>query len=166
MNLEHIKQTDPQISQAIEAELNRQQNTIELIASENCTSLAVMEACGSVLTNKYAEGKPHKRYYNGCEQIDVVEELAQKRACELFGMDHANVQPHSGAQANMAVFMATMKPGDRVLSMDLSNGGHLSHGSPVNFSGMYFDVKSYGINEDGEIDYEDVRKMAIEHKPK
>lgn len=166
MNLEHIKQTDPQISQAIEAELNRQQNTIELIASENCTSLAVMEACGSVLTNKYAEGKPHKRYYNGCEQIDVVEELAQKRACELFGMDHANVQPHSGAQANMAVFMATMKPGDRVLSMDLSNGGHLSHGSPVNFSGMYFDVKSYGINADGEIDYEDVRKMAIEHKPK
>lgn len=166
MNLEHIKQTDPQISQAIEAELNRQQNTIELIASENCTSLAVMEACGSVLTNKYAEGKPHKRYYNGCEQIDVIEELAQKRACELFGMDHANVQPHSGAQANMAVFMATMKPGDRVLSMDLSNGGHLSHGSPVNFSGMYFDVKSYGINEDGEIDYEDVRKMAIEHKPK
>lgn len=166
MNLEHVKQTDPQIAQAIEAELNRQQNTIELIASENCTSLAVMEACGSVLTNKYAEGKPHKRYYNGCEQIDVVEELAQKRACELFGMDHANVQPHSGAQANMAVFMATMKPGDRVLSMDLSNGGHLSHGSPVNFSGMYFDVKSYGINEDGEIDYEDVRKMAIEHKPK
>ena len=166
MNLEHVKQTDPQIAQAIEAELNRQQNTIELIASENCTSLAVMEACGSVLTNKYAEGKPHKRYYNGCEQIDVVEELAQKRACELFGMDHANVQPHSGAQANMAVFMATMKPGDKVLSMDLSNGGHLSHGSPVNFSGMYFDVKSYGINEDGEIDYEDVRKMAIEHKPK
>ena len=166
MNLEHVKQTDPQIAQAIESELNRQQNTIELIASENCTSLAVMEACGSVLTNKYAEGKPHKRYYNGCEQIDVVEELAQKRACELFGMDHANVQPHSGAQANMAVFMATMKPGDKVLSMDLSNGGHLSHGSPVNFSGMYFDVKSYGINEDGEIDYEDVRKMAIEHKPK
>ncbi len=166
MNLEHVKQTDPQIAQAIEAELNRQQNTIELIASENCTSLAVMEACGSVLTNKYAEGKPHKRYYNGCEQIDVVEELAQKRACELFGMDHANVQPHSGAQANMAVFMATMKPGDKVLSMDLSNGGHLSHGSPVNFSGMYFDVKSYGINEDGEIDYEDVRKMALDHKPK
>ena len=166
MNLEHIKQTDPQIAQAIEAELDRQQNTIELIASENCTSLAVMEACGSVLTNKYAEGKPHKRYYNGCEHIDVVEELAQKRACELFGMDHANVQPHSGAQANMAVFMATMKPGDRVLSMDLSNGGHLSHGSPVNFSGLYFDVKSYGINEYGEIDYEDVRKMALEHKPK
>ena len=166
MNLEHIKQTDPIIAEQIEKELKRQQETIELIASENCTSLAVMEAAGSVLTNKYAEGKPHKRYYNGCEYIDVIEEICQKRACELFGMDHANVQPHSGAQANMAVFMATMKPGDRVLSMDLSNGGHLSHGSPVNFSGLYFDVKSYGINEYGEIDYEDVRKMAIEHKPK
>lgn len=166
MNLEHIKQTDPIIAEQIEKELKRQQETIELIASENCTSLAVMEAAGSVLTNKYAEGKPHKRYYNGCEYIDVIEEICQKRACELFGMDHANVQPHSGAQANMAVFMATMKPGDRVLSMDLSNGGHLSHGSPVNFSGLYFDVKSYGINEYGEIDYEDVRKMAIGHKPK
>ena len=166
MNLENIRKTDPQIADAIDAELKRQQNTIELIASENCTSLAVMEACGSVLTNKYAEGKPHKRYYNGCEEIDKVEELAQKRACELFKMDHANVQPHSGAQANMAVFMATMKPGDKVLSMDLSNGGHLSHGSPVNFSGLYFDVKSYGINEYGEIDYEDVRQKAIEHKPK
>ncbi len=166
MNLENIKKVDPQVAEQIELELQRQQETIELIASENCTSEAVMEACGSVLTNKYAEGKPHKRYYNGCEHIDVIEEIAQKRACELFHMDHANVQSHSGAQANMAVFMATMKPGDRVLSMDLSNGGHLSHGSPVNFSGMYFDVKSYGINENGEIDYEDVRKMAIEHKPK
>lgn len=166
MNLENIKKVDPQVAEQIELELQRQQETIELIASENCTSEAVMEACGSVLTNKYAEGKPHKRYYNGCEHIDVIEEIAQKRACELFHMDHANVQPHSGAQANMAVFMATIKPGDRVLSMDLSNGGHLSHGSPVNFSGMYFDVKSYGINENGEIDYEDVRKMAIEHKPK
>lgn len=166
MNLENIKKVDPQVAEQIELELQRQQETIELIASENCTSEAVMEACGSVLTNKYAEGKPHKRYYNGCEHIDVIEEIAQKRACELFHMDHANVQPHSGAQANMAVFMATMNIGDRVLSMDLSNGGHLSHGSPVNFSGMYFDVKSYGINENGEIDYEDVRKMAIEHKPK
>lgn len=166
MNIENIKKTDPQIAEQIELELQRQQETIELIASENCTSEAVMEACGSVLTNKYAEGKPHKRYYNGCEYIDVIEEIAQKRACELFNMDHANVQPHSGAQANMAVFMATMKPGDRVLSMDLSNGGHLSHGSPVNFSGMYFDVKSYGINADGEIDYENVRQMALEHKPK
>ena len=166
MNLEHIKKVDALVAEQIELELKRQQETIELIASENCTSLAVMEACGSVLTNKYAEGKPHKRYYNGCEHIDVIEEIAQKRACELFHMDHANVQPHSGAQANMAVFMATMKPGDRVLRMDLSNGGHLSHGSPVNFSGLYFDVKSYGINENGEIDYEDVRQKAIEHKPK
>lgn len=166
MTLEHLRKTDPQVAEQIDLELKRQQETIELIASENCTSLAVMEACGSVLTNKYAEGKPHKRYYNGCEHIDVIEEIAQKRACELFGMEHANVQPHSGAQANMAVFMATMKPGDRVLSMDLSNGGHLSHGSPVNFSGLYFDVKGYGINENGEIDYEDVRKMAHEHKPK
>lgn len=166
MNLEHIEKVDPQVAEEIKLELKRQQENIELIASENFTSEAVMEACGSVLTNKYAEGKPHKRYYNGCEHIDVIEEIAQKRACELFGMEHANVQPHSGAQANMAVFMATMKPGDRVLSMDLSNGGHLSHGSPVNFSGLYFDVKSYGINENGEIDYENVRKMAIEHKPK
>lgn len=166
MNLENIKKVDPQVAEQIELELKRQQETIELIASENCTSVAVMEACGSVLTNKYAEGKPHKRYYNGCEHIDVIEEMAQKRACELFHMDHANVQPHSGAQANMAVFMATMKPGDRVLSMDLSNGGHLSHGSPVNFSGLYYDVKSYGINENGEIDYEEVRKLALEHKPK
>ncbi len=166
MNLEHIEKVDPQVAEEIKLELKRQQENIELIASENFTSEAVMEACGSVLTSKYAEGKPHKRYYNGCEHIDVIEEIAQKRACELFGMEHANVQPHSGAQANMAVFMATMKPGDRVLSMDLSNGGHLSHGSPVNFSGLYFDVKSYGINENGEIDYENVRQMAIEHKPK
>lgn len=166
MNLEHLEKVDPQVAEEIKLELKRQQENIELIASENFTSEAVMEACGSVLTNKYAEGKPHKRYYNGCEHIDVIEEIAQKRACELFGMEHANVQPHSGAQANMAVFMATMKPGDRVLSMDLSNGGHLSHGSPVNFSGLYFDVKSYGINENGEIDYENVRQMAIEHKPK
>lgn len=166
MNLEHLKQTDPVVAEQIEKELIRQQNTIELIASENCTSLAVMEASGSVLTNKYAEGKPHKRFYNGCEHIDIIEEIAQKRACELFGMDHANVQPHSGAQANMAVFMYALKPGDNVLGMDLSNGGHLSHGSPVNFSGMYFNVKSYGVDENGNIDYDDVRKMAHEHKPK
>ena len=166
MHLENVKSVDPAVAEAIEKELDRQQNTIELIASENITSRAVMEACGSVLTNKYAEGKPHKRYYNGCEHIDVIEEICQKRACELFHMDHANVQPHSGAQANMAVFMYLLKPGDKVLSMDLSNGGHLSHGSPVNFSGMYFDVKSYGINEYGEIDYENVRQLALEHKPK
>ena len=166
MNLENIKKVDIEVAQAIEKEFERQQNTIELIASENITSRAVMEACGSVLTNKYAEGKPHKRFYNGCEQVDVIEELAQKRACELFKMDHANVQPHSGAQANMAVFMALLKPGDKVLGMDLSNGGHLSHGSPVNFSGLYFDVKSYGVDSDGNIDYENVRQMALEHKPK
>ena len=166
MHLEHIKKIDTLVAEQIEKEFERQQNTIELIASENITSEAVMEACGSVLTNKYAEGKPHKRFYNGCEHVDVIEEIAQKRACELFHMDHANVQPHSGAQANMAVFMAVLKPGDKVLGMDLSNGGHLSHGSPVNFSGMYFDVKSYGVDENGNIDYENVRQMALEHKPK
>ncbi len=166
MNIEHIKKVDPQVAEQIELELKRQQETIELIASENITSLAVMEASGSVLTNKYAEGKPHKRFYNGCEHVDVIEELAQKRACELFQMDHANVQPHSGAQANMAVFVYALKPGDTVLGMDLSNGGHLSHGSPVNFSGLYFNVKSYGVDENGNIDYENVRQMALEHKPK
>lgn len=166
MNLENVKKTDAEVAQYIEEELKRQQTTIELIASENFTSPAVMEACGTVLTNKYSEGKPHKRYYNGCEVIDKIEELAQKRACELFGMAHANVQPHAGAQANMAVFLAVLKPGDKVLGMDLSNGGHLSHGSPVNFSGMYCDVKSYGVDENGNIDYEDVRKMAHEHQPK
>lgn len=166
MNLEHIKKVDPLVAEQIEKEFERQQNTIELIASENITSEAVMEACGSVLTNKYAEGKPHKRFYNGCDNVDVIEETAQKRACELFHMDHANVQPHSGAQANMAVFMAVLKPGDKVLGMDLSNGGHLSHGSPVNFSGLYFDVKSYGVDENGNIDYDNVRQMAHEHMPK
>lgn len=166
MYIEHIRAVDPQVAEQIEKEFERQQNTIELIASENITSEAVMEACGSVLTNKYAEGKPHKRFYNGCEHVDVIEEICQKRACELFKMDHANVQPHSGAQANMAVFMYLLKPGDKVLGMDLSNGGHLSHGSPVNFSGLYFDVKSYGVDENGNIDYEDVRKMAHEHQPK
>lgn len=166
MNLEHIKKVDPLVAEQIEKEFERQQNTIELIASENITSEAVMEACGSVLTNKYAEGKPHKRFYNGCDNVDVIEETAQKRACELFHMNHANVQPHSGAQANMAVFMAVLKPGDKVLGMDLSNGGHLSHGSPVNFSGLYFDVKSYGVDENGNIDYDNVRQMAHEHKPK
>lgn len=166
MNLENIKKTDPVVAEQIELELKRQQETIELIASENITSKAVMEAAGSVLTNKYAEGKPHKRFYNGCEHVDVIEEICQKRACELFHMEHANVQPHSGAQANMAVFMYALKPGDHVLGMDLSNGGHLSHGSPVNFSGLYFNVKSYGVDENGNIDYEDVRRLALEHKPK
>lgn len=166
MELDKVQATDSELAGYIEEELKRQQTTIELIASENFTSPAVMQACGTVLTNKYAEGKPHKRYYNGCDVIDKIEELAQKRACKLFNMAHANVQPHSGAQANMAVFMAVLKPGDRVLGMDLSNGGHLSHGSPVNFSGMYFDVKSYGIDSNGLIDYENVRQMALEHKPK
>ena len=166
MELDVIKKVDPAVAEAIEKELNRQRNTNELIASENFTSPAVMAACGSVLTNKYAEGKPHKRFYNGCENVDVIEELAQKRACELFKMDHANVQPHSGAQANMAVFMYALNIGDTVLGMDLSNGGHLSHGSPVNFSGINYNIVSYGVNDNGEIDYDEVEKLAKEHKPK
>ncbi len=166
MDLENLRATDPEVAKYIDLELKRQQTTIELIASENFTSPAVMEACGSVLTNKYAEGKPYKRFYNGCDNVDKIEELAQERAKKLFNMAHANVQPHSGAQANMAVFMYLLKPGDTVLSMDLSNGGHLSHGSPVNFSGIYFNVKSYGVNDNGEIDYDDVLKKAKEYKPK
>jgi len=166
MDIEKVAAVDSEIAGYIKEEYDRQKNTIELIASENFTSPAVMQACGSVLTNKYAEGKPHKRYYNGCDVIDKIEEIAQQRACKLFNMAHANVQPHSGAQANMAVFFALLKHGDSVLSMDLSNGGHLSHGSPVNFSGMYFNITSYGVNENGCIDYEEVRKLAKECKPK
>ncbi len=166
MDLENLRKTDSAVANYIDLELKRQQTTIELIASENFTSKAVMEACGSVLTNKYAEGKPYKRFYNGCGNVDKIEELAQERAKKLFGMNHANVQPHSGAQANMAVFMYLLKPGDTVLGMDLSNGGHLSHGSPVNFSGIYFNVKSYGVNDNGEIDYEDVLAKAKEYQPK
>lgn len=166
MELDIIKNTDPQVAESIEKELHRQQNTIELIASENFTSPAVMAACGSVLTNKYAEGKPYKRFYNGCENVDVIEELAQKRACELFKMDHANVQPHSGAQANMAVFLYALNIGDTVMGMDLSNGGHLSHGSPVNFSGINYNIVSYGVDENGVIDYDEVEKLAKEHNPK
>lgn len=166
MELDIIREADPQVAELVEKEFLRQQNTIELIASENFTSKAVMAACGTVLTNKYAEGKPHKRFYNGCDNIDVIEALAQKRACELFGADHANVQPHSGAQANMAVFLYALKVGDTVMGMDLSNGGHLSHGSPVNFSGMYFNIVSYGVNDEGVIDYDNVEKLAKEHKPK
>lgn len=166
MELKNLRATDSEVANFIDLELNRQQTTIELIASENFTSRAVMEACGSVLTNKYAEGKPYKRFYNGCDNVDKIEELAQERAKKLFNMQHANVQPHSGAQANMAVFMYVLKPGDKVLGMDLSNGGHLSHGSPVNFSGLYFDVASYGVNENGEIDYDDVLAKAKEHQPK
>ncbi len=166
MELDIIRQTDAEIADLVEKELDRQRNTLELIASENFTSKAIMAACGTVLTNKYAEGKPHKRFYNGCENVDVIEELAQERAKKLFAVDHANVQPHSGAQANMAVFLYALKAGDTVMGMDLSNGGHLTHGSPVNFSGMYFNIVSYGVNENGEIDYEDVEKKAFEHKPK
>ncbi len=166
MEIEVIRKTDPEVAELIEKEFERQQTTIELIASENFTSKAVMAAAGTVLTNKYAEGKPYKRFYNGCENIDKIEELAQERAKKLFNADHANVQPHSGAQANMAVFMYAVKPGDTVMGMDLSNGGHLSHGSPVNFSGLYFNIVSYGINNNGEIDYENVRQLALENKPK
>ncbi len=166
MELEIIKAQDPEIAGYIKDELKRQQETIELIASENFVSKAVMAAAGTVLTNKYAEGKPHKRYYNGCTFIDKIEELAQKRCCELFGCDHANVQPHSGAQANMAVFFYALKTGDTILGMDLSNGGHLTHGSSVNFSGTNYNVISYGVDENGIIDYADVEKKAKVHKPK
>ena len=166
MELDIIKKQDAEVAKYIEQELKRQQNTIELIASENFTSEAVMAAQGSVLTNKYAEGKPYKRFYNGCENVDKIEELAVERCKELFKVDHANVQPHSGAQANMAVFLYALKAGDTIMGMDLSNGGHLTHGSPVNFSGLYFNVVSYGVNDNGEIDYEDVKNKALEHKPK
>lgn len=166
MEIEKIKTADNEIAELILKELNRQKNTIELIASENFTSPAVMAACGTVATNKYAEGKPGKRFYNGCEIIDEIEILAQERIKKLFGTEHANVQPHSGAQANMAVFLYALKPGDKILGMDLSNGGHLTHGSPANFSGMYFEVSSYGVDEHGYINYEEVEKLAIEQKPK
>ncbi len=166
MELNKIREKDAEVAKYIELELERQQNTIELIASENFTSEAVMAAQGSVLTNKYAEGKPYKRFYNGCENVDRIEELAVERCKELFKVDHANVQPHSGAQANMAVFLYALKAGDTIMGMDLSNGGHLTHGSPVNFSGLYFNVVSYGVNDNGEIDYDDVKNKALEHKPK
>ena len=163
---EALKNVDIEVMEAIEAESNRQNSHIELIASENWVSEAVLEAMGSVLTNKYAEGYPGKRYYGGCDCVDVVENLARDRAKELFGCDYANVQPHSGAQANMAVFFAMLQPGDKVLGMNLDHGGHLSHGSPVNMSGKYFDVAFYGVNDDGVIDYEKVREAAIAHQPK
>lgn len=158
---------DKEIENLIQKELERQQNTIELIASENIVSEDVLAAAGSILTNKYAEGKPGKRYYNGCHVIDEIESLACDRFRELFNTDyHVNVQPHSGAQANMAVFEALLEHGDTVLSMDLSNGGHLSHGSPVNYSGKHFNVIQYGINENGEIDYDEVERLAIMYQPK
>ena len=165
-NLEDIRVADYAVAEAIEAEMARQNSHIELIASENWVSKAVMAAMGSPLTNKYAEGYPGKRYYGGCDCVDVVENLARERAKELFGCDYVNVQPHSGAQANMAVFFAMLNPGDKVLGMNLDHGGHLSHGSPVNMSGKYFDVAFYGVNDAGVIDYEEVRKIAIKEQPK
>ena len=163
---ENLKQVDREIADAIVSERERQNSHIELIASENWVSEAVMTAMGSILTNKYAEGYPGKRYYGGCECVDVVEDLARERAKELFGCDYANVQPHSGAQANMAVFFAMLQPGDKVLGMNLDHGGHLSHGSPVNMSGKYFDVVFYGVEEDGFINYDKVREIAVKEQPK
>ena len=164
--LEDIQAVDREVADAITAEFDRQSSHIELIASENWVSPAVMSAMGSVMTNKYAEGYPKKRYYGGCECVDVVEELARERAKELFGCDYANVQPHSGAQANMAVQFAVLKPGDTVMGMNLDHGGHLTHGSPVNFSGSYFKIVPYGVNDDGFIDYDKVMELAMECKPK
>ena len=165
-SFDEVKNYDPEIAAAMNDELKRQQDHIELIASENIVSKAVMSAMGSILTNKYAEGYPGKRYYGGCEYVDVVEDLARERAKELFGCEYVNVQPHSGAQANMAVFFAMLTPGDTVMGMGLSDGGHLTHGSPVNMSGKYFHVVPYGVNEDGYIDYDEVLRIAKEAKPK
>lgn len=166
-DLNAIEQEDRQVYEAIQKELGRQRDKIELIASENFVSRAVMEAQGSVLTNKYAEGYPDRRYYGGCEYVDVVEDLARDRAKEIFGAEHANVQPHSGAQANMAVYFTVLQHGDTVLGMNLSHGGHLTHGSPVNFSGIQYNFVEYGVDkEDHLIDYQDVREKALEHKPK
>lgn len=163
---EMLKKQDEEIYEQIKNEEQRQKHNIELIASENFVSEAVLEAVGSILTNKYAEGYPNARYYGGCEYIDQIEELARNRAKELFGAEHANVQPHSGSQANMAVYMTVLQPGDTVLGMDLSNGGHLTHGSKVNFSGKLYNFIAYGVKEDGYIDYEDVERKAMEYKPK
>lgn len=165
-SLDEVKAVDPEIAQAIEDEVARQNSHIELIASENWVSRAVMAAMGSPLTNKYAEGYPGKRYYGGCECVDVVENLAIERAKELFGCTYANVQPHSGAQANLAVFFAMLKPGDTVMGMNLAHGGHLTHGSPANISGAYFKIVPYGVNDEGVIDYEEVRRIALEAKPR
>ena len=165
-SFDEVKKTDPEIAQAIEDEQQRQNSHIELIASENWVSKAVMAAMGSPLTNKYAEGYPGKRYYGGCECVDVVEDLAKDRARKLFGCEYVNVQPHSGAQANMAVFFAVMEPGDTFMGMNLDHGGHLSHGSPVNMSGKYFKCVPYGVNDEGFLDYDNVRRIALECKPK
>ena len=163
---DEIKKADSEIADAIQAEMKRQNSHLELIASENWVSKAVMAAMGSPLTNKYAEGYPGKRYYGGCQCVDVVEDLARERAKKLFGCDYANVQPHSGAQANLAVFFAMLEPGDKVMGMNLDHGGHLTHGSPVNISGKYFNVVSYGVNDEGVIDYDKVREIAVKEKPK
>ncbi len=165
--MEQLKKQDPEIKKWIDAELKRQQDNIELIASENFVSPAVLDALGTVLTNKYAEGYPGRRYYGGCEFVDQVENIARERAKKLFGAEHANVQPHSGAQANMAVYSVVLQPGDTVLGMNLSHGGHLTHGSPVNFSGKLYKFVEYGVDpETHRIDYEEVRKLALEHRPK
>ena len=163
---DEIKKADSEIADAIKAEMDRQNSHLELIASENWVSKAVMAAMGSPLTNKYAEGYPGKRYYGGCQCVDVVEDLARERAKKLFGCDYANVQPHSGAQANLAVFFAMLEPGDKVMGMNLDHGGHLTHGSPVNISGKYFNIVSYGVNDEGVIDYDKVREIAVKEKPK
>ena len=165
-SFDEIKNYDPEIADAMSKELNRQRENIELIASENIVSKAVMAAMGSYLTNKYAEGYPGKRYYGGCEYVDIVENLAIERAKKLFGCEYANVQPHSGAQANMAVWFAMVKPGDTVMGMNLAHGGHLTHGSPVNFSGTYFNIVPYGVNDEGYIDYDEVLRIAKECRPK
>ncbi|WP_337103888.1 serine hydroxymethyltransferase [Paenibacillus sp. YIM B09110] len=165
--MENLRKQDPEVLKAMGLELTRQRDNIELIASENIVSEAVLEAMGSVLTNKYAEGYPNKRFYGGCEHVDIVEDLARNRAKELFGAEHANVQPHSGAQANMAVYLAALKPGDTVLGMNLAHGGHLTHGSPVNASGLLYNFVAYGVQEDSfTIDYEEVRKLAFKHRPR
>ncbi|MCI9474576.1 MAG: serine hydroxymethyltransferase [Flavonifractor sp.] len=164
--MDFIAAQDPEAGAAIQAEYDRQRRNIELIASENFVSPAVLAAAGTVLTNKYAEGYPGKRYYGGCQCVDLVEELARKRACALFGADHANVQPHCGANANYAVYQALCQVGDTVLGMDLANGGHLTHGSPVNFSGKHYNIVSYGVNAQGFIDYDQVRELAKKHRPK
>lgn len=166
MNLEIIKKNDPELYETMALELKRQQEGIELIASENFTSATVMAAMGSHLTNKYAEGYPNKRYYGGCEYVDMSEDLARDRLKALFGAEHANVQPHSGSGANMGVYMAVLEPGDKVLGMNLSDGGHLTHGSPVNFSGKLYNFISYGVDENGYIDYDALREQAIKEKPK
>ena len=165
--MEFLAGQDPEVGAAVQAEYDRQRRNIELIASENFVSPAVLAAAATVLTNKYAEGYPGKRYYGGCQEVDVVENIARERACKLFGAEHANVQPHSGAQANQAAYFALLETGDTVLGMNLAHGGHLSHGSPVNISGKYFNIVPYGVSEKDEtIDYDKLYDLAMEHKPK